>query len=87
MNLYALLLGMAGAVLAYLAGARQGLLAKRLPGSVRALAATLLAASLAAWIAAAGPGAGIAATLTCWMLAWVALPYFAWWRGAKVSQR
>ncbi|MBD8881475.1 MULTISPECIES: hypothetical protein [Rhodanobacter] len=87
MNLHALLLGMAGAVLAYLASARQGLLAKPLPGSVRVLAASLLAASVAAWIAAAGLGAGIAAALTCWVTAWVALPYLAWWRGAKVPSR
>lgn len=87
MNFFALLLGVAGAALIYLASARQGLLAKPLPGSVHVLATALLAAGVAAWIAAAGIGAGIAAALTCWMLAWVALPYLAWWRGAKAPSR
>lgn len=87
MNLCALLLGMTGAVLVYLASARQGLLARPLPGSMRVAATALLAAGIVAWIAAAGLGAGIVAALTCWMLVWVALPYLAWWRGAKVPAR
>jgi hypothetical protein len=87
MNLCALLLVVAGAVLIYLASARQGLLSRPLPGGMRVAAVILLAAGVAAWIAAAGIGAGIAAALTCWMLAWVALPYLAWWRGAKVPSR
>ncbi|MEW9572136.1 hypothetical protein ABQJ54_10245 [Rhodanobacter sp. Si-c] len=87
MNFCALVLGMAGAALLYLASARQSLLAKPLHGSMRMLATVLLAAGVVAWIAAAGMGAGIAAALTCWMLVWVALPYLAWWRSAKVPPR
>lgn len=87
MNLCALLLGAAGGTLVYLASARQGLLGKPLPGSMRVLAMVLLAASVVAWIAAVGVGAGIVATLTCWMLVWVTLPYLAWWRGTKALRR
>jgi hypothetical protein len=87
MSLCALLLSFAGAALVYLASAQQGLLARPLPGNMRVPATILLGAGVAAWIAAAGPGAGIAAALTCWMLAWVALPYLAWRRGAKAQAR
>lgn len=87
MPLCALLLSIAGAVLVYLASARQGLLARPLPAGMRGAAAVLLALGAAAWIAAAGIGAGISAALTCWMLGWVLLPYLAWWRRAKAQPR
>jgi hypothetical protein len=87
MHFCALLLGMAGAALVYLASARQGLLAQPLPAGTRIPAAILLAASAAAWVEAAGIGAGIVAALTCWMLAWVLLPYLAWWRSGKAPSR
>lgn len=83
----ALLLNLVGAVLVYLASTRQSLLAKPLPAGVRGAAVLLLALGTAAWIVAAGVGPGIVATLTCWMLVWVMLPYLAWWRGAKVPPR
>lgn len=87
MDLCALLLSIAGAVLAYLASARQSLLVRPLPAAMRGVAAVLLVLGAAAWIKAAGTGAGISAALTCWMLGWVLLPYLAWWRSAKARPR
>lgn len=87
MNPCALLPSVAGAALVYLASARQGLLARPLPAGMRGVAMLLLALGLALWIMAAGAGAGITAALACWMLTWVALPYLAWWRDAKVPPR
>lgn len=84
MDFCALLLSVGGAILVYLASARQRLLAKPLHAGMRGVAAILLALGLAAWITAAGMGAGSVTALTCWMLSWVALPYLAWWRGSKV---
>lgn len=83
----ALLPSLAGAVLVYLASARQGLLAMPLPAGWRVAAVILLALGMAAWIVVAGVGAGVTAALTCWMLAWVMLPYLAWWRGTKAQRR
>lgn len=83
----ALLLGLAGTLLVYLASARQTLLAVRRRNGARTIGLMLMCASVAVWIAASGAGAGIAAALTTWMLGWVALPYLAWWRQAAVATR
>ena len=74
---------LAAAALVYLASPQQQLRADRLPAIARAIAVPCAAAGIASWCAAIGWGAGIAAAMTAIMLAWVALPYFAWWlRGA-----
>lgn len=78
---------MAGATLTYLASTQQKLLPTPLRPHTRLLAMAIAAGGVAAWLEAAGTGAGIAATLTTWMLTWVALPYLAWWRGAPESTR
>ena len=72
---------LAGAWLVYLASPRQRLLQLVQRTLVMRLAGGLLIALGAAiWLLAIGTGAGIAAALTALMLAWVALPYLAWWR-------
>ncbi|WP_139350700.1 hypothetical protein [Rhodanobacter sp. C01] len=85
--LCALLLSMAGASLIYLASTQQKLLSAPLHASARLAAAVAMTGGGVAWHVAAGTGAGIAATLTTWMLTWVVLPYLAWWRGAPASTR
>jgi hypothetical protein len=52
---------------------------KPLPAWTRLPALCLGAGGFAAWIALLGPGAGSFAALTALMLAWVALPYAAWY--------
>ena len=84
----ALLLNLVGAALVYLTSARQRLLDKPLAPIAGMLATISMAGGLASWIVDAGSGAGIVASLTSWMLVWVALPYACWWRrGNKVRQR
>lgn len=83
--LCALLLTLAGATLIYLASARQRLRAASLPLSARMAGWLLVLAGTTTWLSAAGVGAGIAGALTTLMLAWVLLPYVAWWRIANVS--
>jgi hypothetical protein len=87
MTLCALLLSMAGAILIYLASPQQKLLSAPLRAGFRMAALATIAGGAAAWIAATGIGAGIATTLTTWMLTWVALPYLSWWRGAPERAR
>jgi len=76
----ALLLTLAGATLIYLASAQQRLRAVPLHVAARWAGWTLVLAGTAGWWSTEGMGAGIAAALTTLMLAWVALPYAAWWR-------
>jgi len=81
MVLWALSSTLAGAWLVYLAGPRRLLLQTRQRALTRRFTGGLLIAiGTAIWLIAAGTGAGIAASLTALMLAWVALPYIAWWR-------
>lgn len=80
--LCALLLTLAGSALVYLASARQRLRATPLPPPIRAIGWLLMLGGLAAWLFASGVGAGSASALTAIMLAWVLLPYLAWWRNA-----
>jgi hypothetical protein len=87
MTLCALLLSMAGATLTYLASTQQKLLSAPLRPHTRLVAVAIAAGGVVAWLEAAGTGAGIATTLTTWMLTWVALPYLAWWRGASEPTR
>ena len=87
MTLCALLLSMAGATLIYLTSAQQKLLAAPLRPHTRLVAMGMATGGVAAWLEAAGTGAGIAATLSTWMLTWVTLPYLAWWRGAAEPAR
>ena len=81
MVICALLSTLAGAWLVYLASPRRLLLQtrRRVP-LMRFAAGVLIAIGTAIWLTVAGTGAGIAAVLSVLMLAWVALPYFAWWR-------
>ncbi|WP_201314071.1 hypothetical protein [Dyella sp. EPa41] len=81
--LCALLLTLAGAALVYLASARQRLRAMPLPGPARAIGWLSMLAGLVVWLFAYGVGAGTASALTAIMLAWVLLPYVAWWRAAS----
>jgi len=83
----ALLLNLVGATLVYLTSARQRLLDRPLTPIASIPATVLMAGGLASWIVDAGSGAGIVASLTSWMLVWVALPYACWWRrGNEVPQ-
>lgn len=83
--LCALLLTLSGAVLIYLASTHQRLRASPLPGSARLAGWLLFAAGTACWWSDAGIGPGITAALTMLMLAWVALPYLAWWRASAAE--
>lgn len=83
--LCALLLTLAGAALIYLASARQRLRSTSLPFSARMAGWLLVLAGTTVWLSAAGVGAGVAGALTTLMLAWVSLPYLAWWRVAHAS--
>lgn len=76
----ALLLNLAGAALVYLASARQALLVKTLSTPARALGWLCIVAGVICWLSSEGVGPGIAAAMTTLMLAWVMLPYLAWWR-------
>lgn len=80
MTLLALLLTLSGAVLVYLASTKQRLRTASLPARARTAGWVFLAAGTACWWRDAGMGPGITAALTTVMLAWVALPYLAWWR-------
>lgn len=79
-TLCALLLTLSGAVLIYLASARQRLRVSPLPTSARFAGWVVFAVGTAFWWSDAGMGAGLSAALTVLMLTWVALPYLAWWR-------
>jgi O-antigen/teichoic acid export membrane protein len=79
-TLCALLLNLAGAVLVYLASGQQRLRTAPLHVFARVLGWLLIVAGVVCWLFDAGVGAGIAAALTTLMLAWVLLPYVAWWR-------
>jgi hypothetical protein len=81
--LYALLPTLAGAALVYLASAHQRLRAAPLPRPARVAGWLLMLAGTVAWLSAAGVGAGVAGALSTMMLAWVLLPYLAWWRVAR----
>ncbi len=80
MPLIALMLNLCGAVLVYLTAARQQFLSRPLPRAFRGLALPAMVAGAVWTIDEMGFGAGLSATLTCWMLTWVLLPYLAWWR-------
>jgi hypothetical protein len=77
----AFLLSFLGAVLVYLSHERQRLLRDSLPPFVRMAGTMAIFISLWVWSAASGAAAGLAGALTTLMLAWVVLPYAAWWRG------
>jgi hypothetical protein len=76
----AFLLSVLGAVLLYLSHEQQRLLRMSLPFGARVAGTALVFASVWIWWVASGVAAGIAGALTTLMLAWVALPYVAWWR-------
>ena len=84
-TLLALLTTLSGAVLIYLASARQGLRATALPAIARHAGCLLAAGGTACWWYDAGMGPGIVAALTLLMLSWVILPYAAWWRAAAAE--
>lgn len=77
--LLALFAGVAGALLVYLSSPRQNWRALAVAGTMRLAGAVLCVLSLLAWCRSAGTAAGIAASLTTLMLAWVAAPYLGWW--------
>lgn len=81
----ALLLTLSGAVLVYLASAKQRLRASSLPASARFAGWLLMALGTAGWWYDAGVGPGITAALTTLMLTWVLLPYLAWWRTSAME--
>lgn len=85
-TLSALLLNLAGAVLVYLASGQQQLLKSQLHITARLAGWLLIFAGTACWMIVAGTGAGISAALTSLMLAWVMLPYLAWWRGPDATE-
>jgi hypothetical protein len=80
----AFLLSFSGAVVVYLSHERQRLLRAALPFGARIAGTVAIFASIWIWWAASGMAAGIAGALTTLMLAWVAMPYLAWWRGKHV---
>lgn len=84
---YALLPTLAGAVLVYLASGHQRLRRAPLPMAARIAGWLLMLAGTLAWLADAGLGAGVAGALTAVMLAWVLLPYLAWWRHDAGAER
>lgn len=84
---YALLPPLAGAVLVYLASGHQRLRRAPLPMAARIAGWLLMLAGTLAWLADAGLGAGVAGALTAVMLAWVLLPYLAWWRHDAGAER
>lgn len=86
MTLSALLLNLAGAALVYLASGQQKLLKTPLHVMARLAGWLLIITGAACWLKVAGTGAGLAAGLTTLMLAWVILPYLAWWRSADASE-
>ena len=86
MTLSALLLNLAGAVLAYLASGQQQLLKNPLRITARLASWLLIIAGTACWLIVAGAAAGISAALTTLMLAWVILPYLAWWRSPDATE-
>ncbi|RDI99445.1 hypothetical protein DVT68_00860 [Dyella solisilvae] len=79
-SLIALLPILAGATLVYLTSTQQRLRLAPLPAAARAAGWLLIAMGTLYWWRMAGAGAGIAGALSALMLAWVALPYLAWWR-------
>ncbi|WP_266182251.1 hypothetical protein [Dyella humicola] len=85
-TLSALLLNLAGAALVYLASGQQTLLKAPLRVTARLAGWVLILAGTVCWLIVAGAGAGISATLTTLMLAWVILPYLAWWRGPDAAE-
>lgn len=84
---YALLPTLAGAVLVYLTSGHQRLRRAPLPMAARIAGWLLMLAGTLAWLADAGLGAGVAGALTAVMLAWVLLPYLAWWRHDAGAER
>jgi hypothetical protein len=79
----AFLLGFLGAVLIYLTHRQQRLLSAPLHARVRIAATVTVFASTWLWWHASGAAAGLAGALATLMLAGVALPYLAWWRGKR----
>lgn len=77
----AFLLSFPGAVLVYLSHQRQRLLRGPLPMGAGIVGTVVIFIGLGVWCAASGIAAGLAGALTTLMLAWVLLPYAAWWRG------
>ncbi|GGA00108.1 hypothetical protein [Dyella caseinilytica] len=76
----ALLLSFLGAATIYLTHRQQRLLRRPLALGYNVIGVMAILASLWCWCIASGAAAGIAGTATTLMLAWVALPYMAWWR-------
>lgn len=83
MLMLAWILGPGGATLVYLASPRQALRTRPLAWPARVAGLLMLLGAGVAWSHHDGPGAGAFAALSCAMLVWVALPYAAWWRGAR----
>jgi hypothetical protein len=81
----AFLLSVLGAVLLYLSHEQQRLRRRSLPFGARVAGTVLVFASVWIWWVASGVAAGIAGALTTLMLAWVALPYVAWWRSQRTT--
>jgi hypothetical protein len=76
----ALLLGFLGAAAIYLSHPQQRLLPRPLGPGYRVVGLSAILASTGCWCVASGTAAGVAGALTTLMLAWVLLPYLAWWR-------
>ena len=86
MTLSALLLNLAGAALVYLASAQQNLLKNPLRITARLAGWVLILVGTICWLMVAGTGSGICAAMTSLMLAWVILPYLAWWRSPDAAE-
>ncbi|MBE1162850.1 hypothetical protein [Dyella acidiphila] len=85
MMICAFLLGFLGAVAIYLTHPQQRLLGRPLTATARLAGMALIVASVWSWCAAGGVAAGVSGALTSLMLAWVALPYAAWWRNKQLA--
>jgi hypothetical protein len=81
----ALLLSFLGAAAIYVSHPQQRLLRKALPVGCRLIGASAILAGFWCWCVASGAAAGVAGALTSLMLAWVALPYLAWWRDRQAA--
>jgi hypothetical protein len=81
----ALLLSFLGATAIYFSHSQQRLLSKALPVGYRLIGASAILAGFSCWCVASGVAAGVAGALTSLMLAWVTLPYLAWWRDRQAA--
>jgi hypothetical protein len=81
----ALLLGFLGAAAIYFSHPQQRLLREALPFGYRLIGVPAIVASVWCWCMVSGTAAGVAGALTSLMLAWVVLPYLAWWRDRRAA--